>query len=369
MDTKALGIADAEGNPVTKAISAGTVLCSSASVAMSALADCQYKQVAMTADADTVKAIAINGVAYSMSSNPGAQGQTNPGPETTISAKGAQTTGAVYKFDVKADGFLYVFCKLTGNKTYWAWEDISVPASSSLIGYNIVAYKAGAEGTEYAYKLPGDESNRFAQEGNVLAADADAYLATSWKRTYVKFSDVPTVTKPEGKKDSDKVTWTLYNGDAAVKEAVDAYVAGKGLTIPEQDASKGLKDGDNIVLSAENTGTTLATPADVCKAIGAGDNWGTANAVGVIAFPVYAESETYTVNACGSKVTCNGFVFIPGATAIGRVERAANTSSAIKNITMDDLDADAPVYNLQGQRVSKNYKGVCIQNGKKFVVK
>ena len=30
---------------------------------------------------------------------------------------------------------------------------------------------------------------------------------------------------------------------------------------------------------------------------------------------------------------------------------------------------DAPVYNLSGQRVGKNAKGVLIKNGKKYVVK
>ena len=32
-------------------------------------------------------------------------------------------------------------------------------------------------------------------------------------------------------------------------------------------------------------------------------------------------------------------------------------------------DENAPMYNLAGQRVGKNYKGVVIQNGKKFVNK
>lgn len=30
---------------------------------------------------------------------------------------------------------------------------------------------------------------------------------------------------------------------------------------------------------------------------------------------------------------------------------------------------NAPIYNLAGQRVDKNYKGVVIQNGKKFINK
>ena len=42
-------------------------------------------------------------------------------------------------------------------------------------------------------------------------------------------------------------------------------------------------------------------------------------------------------------------------------------SSAISNIAADAQNANAPVYNLAGQRVGKDAKGVLIQNGKKFV--
>lgn len=44
-------------------------------------------------------------------------------------------------------------------------------------------------------------------------------------------------------------------------------------------------------------------------------------------------------------------------------------SSNISAITADEANADAPVYNLAGQRVGKNAKGVLIKNGKKYVVK
>ncbi len=46
-----------------------------------------------------------------------------------------------------------------------------------------------------------------------------------------------------------------------------------------------------------------------------------------------------------------------------------STSSNISAITADEANADAPVYNLAGQRVGKNAKGVLIKNGKKYVVK
>lgn len=44
------------------------------------------------------------------------------------------------------------------------------------------------------------------------------------------------------------------------------------------------------------------------------------------------------------------------------------SGSGISNITATD-DADAPVYNLAGQRVSKDTKGLLIKNGKKFINK
>lgn len=44
-------------------------------------------------------------------------------------------------------------------------------------------------------------------------------------------------------------------------------------------------------------------------------------------------------------------------------------ADGINNITTDAANANAPIYNLAGQQVSKDFKGVCIQNGKKFINK
>lgn len=48
------------------------------------------------------------------------------------------------------------------------------------------------------------------------------------------------------------------------------------------------------------------------------------------------------------------------------VEFEAGTSG-VSEITSSEINADAPIYNLAGQRVSKNAKGILIQNGKKFI--
>ncbi|WP_028898133.1 hypothetical protein [Prevotella sp. HUN102] len=44
-------------------------------------------------------------------------------------------------------------------------------------------------------------------------------------------------------------------------------------------------------------------------------------------------------------------------------------ATGIETVETINLNENAPMYNLAGQRVAKNYKGVVIQNGKKFINK
>ena len=46
-----------------------------------------------------------------------------------------------------------------------------------------------------------------------------------------------------------------------------------------------------------------------------------------------------------------------------------STATAIGAVEASVIDLNAPIYNLQGQQVDKNAKGILIQNGKKFIVK
>lgn len=50
-------------------------------------------------------------------------------------------------------------------------------------------------------------------------------------------------------------------------------------------------------------------------------------------------------------------------------EGEATEINTLDNLTNSQFDANAPMYNLAGQRVNKSYKGVVIQNGKKIVRK
>lgn len=355
VDAEALLGAEAADTKVN--VKAGTVVAQSDNVTMTTAFEDDYKIVALYAEADSCNQLVIDGKSYACTK--GIQGQTNP--ENNNLAK-ASTSGAVFRFDVTADGYLYVVSKLSNNKNYYVWEGETTNSNSlnkfvNILAYNLTAF--GTDGVMSSYTLPADGDGYFVShddEGTISFADgAQVYLSTSWKRDYLYLPDAPKT----------KITWADYEADKdGIKATVDAYLAEKGLTLYPKDGEGADK---NLCTNVTNSGQTMAAASDCAVAAGS-NKFSSSNALGVIAFPVLADF-TYFVNATGSKITCDGFVFIPGETEIATIEGAKGGSSAIKNITMDDLDADAPVYNLQGQRVSKNYKGVCIQNGKKFVVK
>ena len=289
LDAAALLGADAAENPVS--VNAETEFCSTSNVTMKAAWGDTYKIVSLTAETDAANKVIIDGVTYDMPT--GIQGQTNPKPSDL--KHGGQNSGAVFKFDVKADGVLYVFGKLSGNKSYYVWEGDVANAQGQPVAFTMKAQPVDG-GDPVGYTLPGDDLGYY-----VIGKGYDngtAMATASW--------------------------------------CVDVY--------------KGLTWGADI--NPTNTW---------------GSTWTGGNALGVIAFPVYKQAETYFVNACGSKITCNGFVFVPGTTTIGNIS-FAGAGTGINGITVDGADnANAPVFNLAGQRVSKDAKGILIQNGKKFI--
>ena len=52
-----------------------------------------------------------------------------------------------------------------------------------------------------------------------------------------------------------------------------------------------------------------------------------------------------------------------------KIDIAAGTATGINAINAATIDANAPAYNLAGQKVDKSFKGVVIQNGKKMIQK
>lgn len=127
-------------------------------------------------------------------------------------------------------------------------------------------------------------------------------------------------------------------------------------------------------------GNTVAWPIRIATENPEAESAG--NGTGVMIFPVWADAESYVVLATGSKMNSCGYVFVPGDTmpAVSLVCEADENYEAktitvtgeagIANIIADEnLDVNAPMYNVLGQRVNESYKGLVIKNGKKFINK
>lgn len=77
------------------------------------------------------------------------------------------------------------------------------------------------------------------------------------------------------------------------------------------------------------------------------------------------DGEQYGINDIEATKIVITKVYLTSKT-VEELTTGTNISSAV---VASKVNANAPIYNLAGQKVSKSYKGVVIQNGKKFVQK
>lgn len=148
-------------------------------------------------------------------------------------------------------------------------------------------------------------------------------------------------------------------------------------TVPADE--DGYVDFDASDISTYISGTAYKWPEKIVLGDDAADI--KTNGVGIITFPVYADAESYLVHATGSKITTCGAVFttspitsayLTGTDADGNAQSVVliGDATGITEVTASAATSTAaPVYNLAGQQVSKDVKGILIQNGRKFVNK
>ena len=87
-----------------------------------------------------------------------------------------------------------------------------------------------------------------------------------------------------------------------------------------------------------------------------GENIVSAKSNGTVTFSV-AEGGTYYVLAAGTKMGFYGFKYVTG------------TSTGISDIQAPKSSKDGTTFNLLGQKVANDAKGIVIKNGKKFINK
>ena len=188
-----------------------------------------------------------------------------------------------------------------------------------------------------------------------------------------KVTDVPNITLTFG--DQGAADFKDPKGDAKLTELLGAtgFTEGNGTNGNKENGTiyyfEPTKDGSVIVGAVINadkgilvkkdnySGEDVAfkvTEADGTTEVTVTDGKISAKTYGCILFDVKA-GEKYAVGLAGSKMGFYGFKYeVSETTAISNVKAAA---------------VNAAAYNLAGQKVGKDYKGVVIVNGKKLIQK
>jgi len=138
---------------------------------------------------------------------------------------------------------------------------------------------------------------------------------------------------------------------------------------------------DTFVFTSEADGWTIKQSSDSRYLY----QTGTYNSFNVAAEPTEGQYWTIAANEDGTQTITNKSVskyiqYSPSYTSFGSYASAQTDAilptlyalkdaSNINAVAVKAANENAPVYNLAGQRVSKNAKGILIQNGKKFIRK
>ncbi len=166
-----------EGKSIKNDVAAGTVFCESANVTMSAAFDDSYSpESAAAPKIDDANYGTIKIGEIEIDAKQAVQGNSNPKDEAGANPALASTVpvgpAAVFQFDVKKDGYLYVFHKASSNKNYMVYEN------KAPMGYTFVQATDGTTALPkvFGYELKGEGEFNYLPEGTAVAWPEKIYL-------------------------------------------------------------------------------------------------------------------------------------------------------------------------------------------------
>lgn len=200
-----------------------------------------------------------------------------------------------------------------------------------------------------------------ASDWTVKKAGADASTFTSQGKT---FSDAYIQGATNGSDNS-----LLYKGaDESSHIEFTPAVAGKVYVAAKYGKSKKIWAAKvaNSIVEAEELDMADMTPY-------ATNVWGqyiTADG-GLNAEQTVTDADVYAALAYDVEPGNTYFFWVSGSKIMlcGLAFDVTGGQTGINDAVAAKADVNAPVYNLAGQRVNANFKGIAIQNGKKFIAK
>ena len=216
--------------------------------------------------------------------------------------------------------------------------------NAQVVYKNVYTTKSGATNTEYYVR---DASGAIQFFNTDLELNVNQVINGTVEVTYSPFNELPEAKKTANTS-AEKLTIT--DGEAAVPTKV---------TVADLTTNKYLCDlvtveNANIISETSGTHTNQYLTNGTDKVM------------------IYDKFKTKTNITDGEGFDVTG-IFVTAKLSDNIIKEFAPISApvptGINNITTEAADANAPAYNLSGQRVGKNAKGVLIKNGKKYVVK
>lgn len=216
--------------------------------------------------------------------------------------------------------------------------------NAQVVYKNVYTTKSGATNTEYYVR---DASGAIQFFNTDLELNVNQVINGTVEVKYTLYNEMPEATKTANTS-AEKLTIT--DGEAAVPTKV---------TVADLTSDKYLCDlvtveNANIISETSGTYTNQYLTNGTDKVM------------------IYDKFKTKTSITDGEGFDVTGILVT--AKLSGNIIKelapiSAPVPTGINSITTDAADANAPAYNLSGQRVGKNAKGVLIKNGKKYVVK
>lgn len=333
MDVEALGFVKGEDGKWNELANpkAGTIL-----------VDNDYATLELAYDDTNMKTSGVDKNNYNTYSFDGSEASTVPtgitgaANPTDPKQDAVPTGGWVYKLTVKKAGKITMLSPLNSNKNYWVYMGLKTPVAYTL-GMCVKPAEQETWGEKIYYTIPGD-----GPANALVSSEATSqYLTKNLKVTYQKDAEGNKIDAPEG------YEFTYDGGvvkDKYLIEKVDDF--GWKTQMPYLSVNPEAK----------------ANPGE---------------GSGFIQFEAPRDNLVYYICAQGSKMATNGFIWteseFPTIAVTAKDDSQTITfgdPAGIDNIVIGQpaIDENAPVYNLKGQVVDKDTKGmILIQNGKKFI--
>ena len=216
--------------------------------------------------------------------------------------------------------------------------------NAQVVYKNVYTTKSGATNTEYYVR---DASGAIQFFNTDLELNVNQVINGTVEVTYSPFNELPEAKKTANTS-AEKLTIT--DGEAAVPTKV---------TVADLTSNKYLCDlvtveNANIISETSGTYTNQYLTNGTDKVM------------------IYDKFKTKTNITDGEGFDVTG-IFVTAKLSGNIIKEFAPISApvptGINNITTEATDANAPAYNLAGQKVGKEYKGVVIKAGKKFIQK